>query len=266
MKPGNHLIAAALAACLAACSAPALPGAFADDAPVIARAVSSIETVLSAVAQGADDLQGAGESGTDPGYSRPASFEPLQWDVAGARLVGRQGSAGLWGTCGECAIANTLNLACGSALTEAEVTASVLERGLCDPETGGMTLDDMADAYSALLPDGLDAHGYGGDYAPTPDEMADLLDSGILLNASVYGEMMREGGHAGEGEVTGTHWLVLHRADRAPDGTVEGFGIVDSASDATHLTAQELADVYYGRDGTVITDPCCIEVYGRKPA
>ena len=209
-------------------------------------------------------LQAETEAEDDPGTPE-RSIVPLEWDASTAQLVGRQGSAGLWGACGECAIANTLNLVTGSVCTEADIVDYTLEQGLCDPATGGMTLDDMADAYSGLLPlDRMDVHGYAGDYAPTIDEMATLLDAGIILNASVYGEMMREGGHTGEGDIHGTHWLVLHRADRAPDGTVAGFGIIDSASDTTYLSAQKLADVYYGHDGTTILDPACVEVYGWK--
>ena len=181
---------------------------------------------------------------------------PLEWNIEEAFLVGRQGTTPLWGACGECCIANTLNLVTGSTRTESEIVDYVLENNLCVPETGGMTLDDMVDAYTGLLPhDSLDVLGFGGDYAPTLDDMAARLENGIILNVSVYGEMMREGGHTGEGEVA-------HGVERNDDGSVAGFDIVDSASDTTYLTAQELSDIYYGHDGTTIKDPCCVEVFG----
>lgn len=190
-------------------------------------------------------------------------YAPLSWNIDEALIVGPQGTTALWGTCGQCCIANTLNLVTGSTYTEADIVAFTLEQGLCVPETGGMTLEDMANAYVKLLPnDRMGVHGYGGDYAPTIDKLAARLEHGIILNVSVYGEMMREGGHTGEGEVESTHWIVLHSVDRADDGRVAGFGIVDSASNITYLTAQELSDIYYGHDGTTVIDPSCVQVYG----
>ena len=193
-------------------------------------------------------------------------YKPLSWNIDEAQLVGRQGTTALWGTCGQCCIANTLNLVTGSDFTEADIVSFTLDQGLCVPETGGMTLDDIANAYVKLLPRGrMDVFGYGGDYAPTIEGLAARLEYGMILNVSVYGEMMREGGHTGEGEVSGTHWIVLHSVDRAADGSVAGFGIIDSASSITYLTAQELSDIYYGHDGTTITDPSCVQIYGREP-
>ena len=76
--------------------------------------------------------------------------------------------------------------------------------------------------------------------------------------------MMREGGHTGEGDIYGSHWIVVHGADRAADGGVIGFWIIDSSSPRDYLTAEELSDIYYGHDGTTILDPSCIEVFGWK--
>lgn len=189
---------------------------------------------------------------------------PLSWNIDEAFLVGSQGTTELWGTCGQCCIANTLNLVTGSAYTEADIVAFTLEQGLCEPETGGMSLDHMVDAYDKLLPnDSMGVFCSDYDYAPTIDGLAARLEYGLILNVSVYGEMMREGGHIGEGEIPGTHWIVLHSVDREPDGSVAGFGIIDSASSITYLTAQELSDIYYGHDGTTITDPTCIQIFGR---
>ena len=46
---------------------------------------------------------------------RYKAIVPLSWDISSSYIVGEQGKAGLWGTCGECVIANTLNLVTGSA-------------------------------------------------------------------------------------------------------------------------------------------------------
>lgn len=192
---------------------------------------------------------------------------PLSWDVSSAYIVGAQGKAGLWGTCGECAIANTLNLVTGSVYTEADIVDYVTQRRLCDPTSGGMTIDDMVDVYEQLLPrDSMDVRVSAWDDAPTIAAMADMLDKGIILNVSVYGEMMREGGHTGEGDINGTHWIVAHNVNRASDGSVIGFWILDSASSREYLSAKELSDIYYGHDGTTILDPSCIEVFGWRDA
>lgn len=194
-------------------------------------------------------------------------YDPLSWNADEASLVNRQGMAGLWGTCGECALANTLNLATGSAYAEADIVDFALERGLCEPSTGGMSTDHMLSAYEELLPaDRMGIFCYDGPYALTIDEMADKIDRGSLLDVSVYGEMMREGGHVGEGDVYTTHWIVLHRAVRDETGAVAGFDIVDSASDMTFISTQALSDVHFGHDGTTMIDPTCLEVYGWKYA
>ena len=70
--------------------------------------------------------------------------------------------------------------------------------------------------------------------------------------------------HTGEGDVYGSHWIVVHCADRAADGSVLGFWIIDSSSTIEYLTAEELSNIYYGHDGTTILDPSCIEVFGWK--
>ena len=85
-----------------------------------------------------------------------------------------------------------------------------------------------------------------------------------LTMISGYGEMMREGGHTGEGDIYGSHWIVVHGADRSADGSVIGFWIIDSSSTIDYLTAEDLSDIYYGHDGTTILDPSCIEVFGWK--
>lgn len=192
---------------------------------------------------------------------------PLYWDVNSSYIVGMQGKAGLWGTCGECVIANTLNLVTGSAYTEADIVDYVTQRGLCDPTSGGMTIDDMMAVYKRLLPrNTIDAHASAWEDAPSIATMADMLDNGIILNVSVYGEMMREGGHTGEGDINSSHWILAHHADRAADGSVAGFWIIDSASSRQYLTAEELSNIYYGHDGTTIIDPLCIEVFGWRYA
>ena len=190
---------------------------------------------------------------------------PLSWDVSSSYIVGEQGKAGLWGTCGECVIANTLNLVSGSAYTEADIVDYVTQRKLCDPTSGGMTMDDMMAVYEQLLPrDSMAANVSAWEDAPTITAMADLLDQGIILNVSVYGEMMREGGHTGEGDIYGSHWIVVHHADRSADGGVLGFWIIDSSSTIEYLTVEELSNIDYGHDGTTILDPSCIEVFGWK--
>ena len=189
--------------------------------------------------------------------------EPLTWDASTAYLVGNQGASGLWGTCGECAIATTLNLVTGSTYTEADIVDYVLGEGLCETSSGGMSANQLVAAYKGLLPsDSMDARLSIDDDAPTIEGMAELLERGVMLNVSVYGEMMREGGHTGEGEIFSTHWIVAYAADRAADGSVAGFWIIDSASDISYLTADQLAQIYYGHDGTTIIDPLCVEVYG----
>lgn len=192
---------------------------------------------------------------------------PLSWDVSSSYIVSTQGNAGLWGTCGQCVVANTLNLVTGSVYTEADIVNYVTQRKLCDPTSGGMTIDDMLAVYDQLLPrNSMAAHVDAWDDAPTIVMMADMLDEGIMLNVSVYGEMMREGGHTGEGDITGTHWIVIYHADRAADGSVIGFWIIDSASSIDYLTAEELSNFYYGHDGTKILDPSCIEIFGWRYA
>ena len=198
---------------------------------------------------------------------RGRKLVPLHWDIDNAYIVGYQGAGPVWGSCGECCIANTLNMVTGSSYTEEDIVRFVADHGWYEPSTGGMTINDMANAYSALLPlKSMDVYGYGGDYAPTIEDMATRLENGIILNVSVYGEMMREGGHVGEGEINGTHWIVVQSVYRNADGSLAGFGIIDSASDITYLTAQELTDFYYGHDGTTIVDPSCIQVYGWEPS
>jgi len=198
---------------------------------------------------------------------RYKAIVPLSWDISSSYIVGEQGKAGLWGTCGECVIANTLNLVTGSAYTEADIVDYVTQRKLCDPTSGGMTMDDMLAVYEQLLPrNSMAAHVSAWEDAPTITAMADLLDKGIILNVSVYGEMMREGGHTGEGDIYGSHWILAYQADRAADGSVTGFWIIDSASSRGYLTAKELSDIYYGHDGTTIVDPLCIEVFGWRYA
>lgn len=286
------LVPAALCACLTSCAPPSHLGAgepaddlspdFAhvgeqndrdssspDDSPASPESGNEAQpSERSEEGAGANE-QAQAEAETDSSSSaeqaeppRRRVYAPLTWDIGNAFIVGRQGTTALWGACGECCIANTLNLVTGSSYTEADIVGYVLERGLCDPTTGGMTLENIADAYVGLIPlDAMGAYGYGGDYAPSIDDMARLLDKGIILNAAVYGEMMREGGHTGEGDVYTTHWIVLHSVERNPDGSVAGFGIVDSASSISYLSAQQLADIYYGHDGTSIIDPSCVLVY-----
>lgn len=194
---------------------------------------------------------------------RNRGYVPLHWDASQASLVGRQGSAGLWGTCGECVIANTLNILTRSEYSEADLVNYVLEHGLCDPGSGGMDINQMALTYVDLLPSSyMDVYGWGGSYAPNIDTIAEWLDKGRFVNISVYGEMMREGGHTGEGEVYSTHWLALTGVHRNEDGSVAGFDIVDSASSATYIDADRLAEIYYGHDGTTILDPSVIMIYG----
>ena len=190
---------------------------------------------------------------------------PLSWDVSSTYIVDAQGKAGLWGTCGQCVIANTLNLVTGSAYTEADIVDFTVQRNLCDKLSGGMSLDNMVAAYEELLPhDTLGMRvGFWKD-APTIDEMADLLENGIILNVSVDGEMMREGGHTGEGDIYGTHWILLYSTDRAADGSLIGFWIIDSGSNREYLSAEELSNIYYGHDGTTIIDPTCIQIFGWK--
>lgn len=221
---------------------------------------SSAPEAASSLASEPDDRQGdrVVEGSAGPRYKQV----PLAWDAATAHTVGRQGTTPLWGTCGECVIANTVNMVTGSSYSEADIVDFVVEYGLCDPATGGMTNTDMLDTYEAFLPlDAMSTEGRSYEWAPTPNEMAKMLQNGIILNISVYGEMMREGGHTGEGEIPGTHWILLHGVDIAEDGSVRGFEIVDSASDITYLTAQDLAAIYYGHDGTTITDPASIAVF-----
>ena len=194
-------------------------------------------------------------------------YVPLEWDAGATAFVGRQGSAGLWGTCGECVIANTLNLVTGSTYTEADIVDFVMQRGLCDASSGGMSVNDMMRAYRELLPiERIDIFCYDGDAALTIDQMAEKIERGIALNVSVYGEMMREGGHADEGDVFTTHWILAHGVERDADGAVAGFWIADSASDITYLSVQELSDVCFGRDGTCIVNPNCIQVFGWEYA
>ena len=192
---------------------------------------------------------------------------PLSWNVSSSYIVSTQGNAGLWGTCGQCVVANTLNIVTGSEYTEADIVNYVTQRGLCDPTSGGMTIDDMMAVYEQLLPQNtMAARASAWEDAPTIPTMADMLDKGIILNVSVYGEMMREGGHIGEGDINGSHWILAHHADRAADGSVIGFWIIDSASSREYLTTKELSDIYYGHDGTTILDPSCIEVFGWRKA
>ena len=190
---------------------------------------------------------------------------PLDWDAGIAYIVGSQGSTGLWGTCGECVIANTLNIVTGSRYTEADIVNFAMSRGQCEASSGGMSVVHMLAVYKELLPqDSMDARAGFYEDAPTLDEMADMLERGIILNVSVDGEMMREGGHTGEGDIYGSHWLVVHHAERNWDGSVAGFWVIDSASDTVYVDAQRFSDIYYGHDGTNILDPTCIQIFGWR--
>ena len=204
--------------------------------------------------------------GQESTYSpkRNRVYVPLSWTLEGTPICENQGTTYLWGTCGECVIANTLNLVTGSSYSEADIVAYVTSAGLCDMSSGGMTLNNMADAYVHYLPEDMDVFGYGGSYAPTIEEMADKIESGKILNVSVYGEMMREGGHTGEGDVYGTHWILAHGVRRDAGGNLLGFEILDPASPASYISASDLHDVYYGHDGTKILDPSCIQVFGWR--
>lgn len=230
----------------------------------LALTLAGCSTSAPHTADEADSSQSA-SSEDKTAIERYKMIVPLSWDVSSSYIVGEQGKAGLWGTCGECVIANTLNLVTDSAYTEADIVDYVTQRKLCDPTSGGMTMDDMLAVYKQLLPrNSMAAHVSAWEDAPTITAMANLLDKGIILNVSVYGEMMREGGHTGEGDVYGSHWIVVHCADRAADGSVLGFWIIDSSSTIEYLTAEELSNIYYGHDGTTILDPSCIEVFGWK--
>ena len=189
-------------------------------------------------------------------------YVPLSWAKDRSGYIGRQGTTYLWGTCGECAVANTLNTLTGAGLTEQDLVDHVVENGECD-EVGGMTVNDMVRAYMDYLPAGASVYAYFESQAITNmEDFAEMLDKGRLLNVSVYGEMQRQGGHTGEGDIYGTHWLVLTRAVRDAAGNLEGFDILDSASSQEYISASQLRDIYLGHDGTNILDPTCIQVYG----
>ncbi len=193
-------------------------------------------------------------------------YAPIPRDPSTATTVGRQGQTGLWGTCGECVIGNTLNLALKRSYSEADIVNFVLENGLCVPETGGMTLYQMVDAYDKLLANtSLQIFGYGDIYAPELIEVADKIDHGYLINMSVYGEMMREGGHTGEGDTETTHWILVHTVLRNPDNTIAGFGITDSASNITTISLEDLQHIYRGYAGTNLIDSSVIEIFRWIP-
>ncbi len=193
-------------------------------------------------------------------------YAPIIRDPSVAKTVGRQGQAGLWGTCGECVIGNTLNLALNQSFTEADIVNYVMEKGLCVPETGGMTLYQMVDAYDQLLArTNIQVFGYGDIYSPELIEVANKIDHGYLINLSVYGEMMREGGHTGEGDTETTHWILVHSVIRNADNSIAGFGITDSASSMTTISLEDLQHIYRGYAGTNLIDSSVIELFRWVP-
>ena len=207
----------------------------------------------------------------DPVKNR--SFVPLKWNIAAITPVYQgSGNTGYWGTCGEVTIANTLNLLQikdpnGNPWDEKSLVDFALQNEAMDPENGGMKLSDVVKVYVAAFGldeknNNLDVIAYGKEYAPSIEDIASKISSGKLVNVSVYGEMMREGGHTGEGDIYGTHWLLLYGVDYNADGSIAGFKIVDSASSATYITASDLSDIYFGHDGTNILDPSCVVIYG----
>ena len=123
---------------LDASSAVSSPSAISNGEP---EASAEADSPLSANAPSDTSASGTGVAHLE---KRKRVYVPLSWDVTQAHLVGRQGTTALWGACGECAVANSLNLVTGSAYSEADIVYFALDHGLCDPSTGGMTLQNMA--------------------------------------------------------------------------------------------------------------------------
>lgn len=187
---------------------------------------------------------------------------PLDTLLDGKTLWHHQGTSGYWGTCGETTIANTLNVVTGSSYTETDIVDIASQGEHMEMDSGGMTVDDMIWVYRQLLPSDMYAMYFSYGNAPDLAGINERLQEGMVLNVSVYGAMMREGGHTDEGEIYSDHWITLTSAVTDDAGNVIGYTVVDSASTIDYLTCGQLEDIYHGHDGTTILDPTVLEVFG----
>lgn len=186
---------------------------------------------------------------------------PLDISIDDKTVWRTQGNAGYWGTCGQVTITNTLNIILGTKYSEQDLVSHTHGAGLMDALTGGMTLGDMVQAYVDMLPnDNYWVFGYGDSCAPSIADIVRKIEAGRVLNVSVYGDMMRNGGHENEGNVWSDHWITVYDVVYDDDGEVYCFMIVDSSSDMEYLLVEDLEKCYIGHSGTIIGDRCCIEI------
>lgn len=191
-------------------------------------------------------------------------YIPIDNSITGKTIWRTQGTSGYWGTCGEVCIANTVNIATGSTYSESDIVSLCRDAGLMDETTGGMNVRQMVSTYKKILPEGMSSFGYGGTYALDTTDIGKKLKQGMLLNVSIYGEMMREGGHTGEGDVYSDHWIIITGAVEDSSGNTIGYNIIDSASAITYLSCSDFDKIYHGYEGTNILDSTCIAIYAYK--
>lgn len=197
----------------------------------------------------------------------PEFYETGQFYQQGINEYGYQG------TCGETSQANAINTLLGNnELTENKVLDIAVDNNLCEisediSNSGGTTTSNFMELYDKVnesIGDKIDVDLYEYDNALSPEEMADRIENGSVLNvavdsATLWGENDHIPGQLASDTYT-DHWITVTGVSRDAEGNIDKFDIIDSGGGVDSVDYETYERMCFGEDGREMIDPTCIVV------
>ena len=197
----------------------------------------------------------------------PEFYETGQFYQQGINEYGYQG------TCGETSQANAINTLLGNnELTENKVLDIAVDNNLCEisedlSNSGGTTTSNFMELYDKVnesIGDKVNVDLYEYDNALSPEEMANKIENGSVLNvavdsATLWGENDHIPGQLASDTYT-DHWITVTGVSRDAEGNIDKFDIIDSGGGVDSVDYETYERMCFGEDGREMIDPTCIVV------